>query len=689
MSKENNLLLEVGCEEIPARFMPALLADLKKKAEEKLLAARLSYLRVETLGTLKRLVLYVEGLASGQPDEVLEVKGPPAEAGEGAAQGFAKKYGVNVKELKVRTEGSRNYLVATVKKKGSAAEKVLTTLLPEISCSLYLPLSMRWGDLDFKFIRPIHYILALYNKKVIKFTLAGIQSSNKTCGHRFCVGTALVAVRGRGQGQALSLHFYKEFLRKKGVIVDQNERRALIKAKVKKAAANALIDESLLEEVNFLVEYPEAMVGGFDADFLALPKDVLITSMKKNQKYFPVLDQSGDLTSHFVLITDGVKQKNIKDGNQKVISARLSDARFFFEEDRKRPLASRIPDLKRVEFFEKLGNLYEKTERLVKLSEFIGRALKLSSEQLAQVKRIAELSKADLTCQMVFEFPELQGIMGREYARAEGEDRVVAEGIFEHYLPRFAEDKLPQSVPGYVAALADKIDTLVGCFAIGSIPTGSEDPYGLRRQALGVIKIILDKKIDLALDGIIEQAFRLYRPLLKELLDYEKTLRQLREFLGGRLKVILLEENLPYDTVDAALHKFSDVLEAQKIARGLSSIRGQEWFKGVCATQDRLKRITKGVTREHVIEADLTDAEEKQLHAEYLKVNWDVEEKVNAGAYEEAVKQLARLTEPVEKFFEKVLVMHENERLKSNRLALLRSIEKTFEQVADFTRIQL
>ncbi|MFA4905532.1 MAG: glycine--tRNA ligase subunit beta [Candidatus Margulisiibacteriota bacterium] len=685
MSKENNLLLEVGCEEIPARFMPGLLADLKQKTEEKLSAARLSYLRVETLGTPKRLVLYIEGLAQQQPDEVLEVKGPPAEAGEGAAQGFAKKYGINAKELKVRTEGNRNYLVATVKKKGLAAEKVMTGLLPEIICSLYLPLSMRWGDLDFKFIRPIHTILALHNKKIIRFNLAGIQSSNYTYGHRHKVKSQ----KSKVKITKADLKEYKSKLLKAGVLVDQNERRALIKAKVKKAAAGALIDERLLEEVNYLVEYPEALVGGFDADFLSLPKDVLITSMKKNQKYFPVLDQTGELASRFVLIADGSKPKNLKDGNQRVLSARLTDARFFFEEDRKRPLHSRIPDLKRVEFFEKLGNLYEKTERLVKLAEFIARNLKAAPEQTAQIKRIAELSKADLTTQMVFEFPELQGVMGREYARIEGEDRVVAEGIFEHYLPRFAEDKLPQSVPGYVVALSDKIDTLVGCFAVGSIPTGSVDPYGLRRQALGVIKIILDKKIDLPLNEIIEQAFRLYRPLLLELTDYEKTLRQLREFLEGRLKVILLEENLPFDTVDAALHKFTDVLEAQKVAQALSAIRGESWFKGVCATHDRLKRITKGVTREHVIESDLADAEEKQLHAEYLKVNWDVEEKVNAGAYEEAVKQLARLTEPVEKFFEKVLVMHENERLKLNRLALLRSIEKTFEQVADFTRIQL
>ena len=686
MSKGNNVLLEVGCEEIPARFMPALLADLKKKTEEKLREARLSYLRIDTLGTLKRLVLYVEGLADKQPDEVLEVKGPPAEAGQGAAQGFAKKYGVNVKELRVRTEGDRNYLVATVKKKGLAAEKVLSSLLPEIICSLYLPLSMRWGDLDFKFIRPIHWILALYNNKVIRFNLAGIQSSNNTYGHRY---HKIKNQKSKVKILKAEIKEYKSKLLKAGVLVDQNERRAMIKAKVKKAANGALVDESLLEEVNYLVEYPEALAGSFDPDFLALPKDVLITSMKKNQKYFPVLDQAGDLTSRFVLIADGVKQKNIKEGNQRVISARLSDAQFFFEEDRKTPLASRIADLKRVEFFEKLGSLYEKTDRLVKLSEFIGRTLKLPPEQLTQIKRIAELSKADLTTQMVFEFPELQGVMGREYARIEGEDRVVAEGIFEHYLPRFAEDKLPQSAPGYVVALADKIDTLVGCFAIGSIPTGSEDPYGLRRQALGIIKIILDKKIDLVLNEIIEHSFKLYRPLLKELLDYEKTLRHLREFLGGRLKVLLLEENLPFDAVDAALHNFNDVLEAREIAKVLSRLKGQDWFKGVCATQDRLKRITKGVTREHVIEADLTDPEEKQLHAEYLKVNWDVEEKINAGAYEEAVKGLSHLTDPVEKFFEKVLVMHENERLKLNRLALLKSAEKTFAQVADFTRIQI
>ena len=687
--KENNALLEIGCEEIPARFMPGLLQDLKKKTEEKLAAHRLTFSKIETLGTPRRLVLYVENLLGKQPDMVEEVQGPPAEAAftpdnkpTPAALGFAKKYGIKLDNLGLRTVGSKNYVFARVKRVGLPAEKVLAAVFPEIISSLYLPISMRWRELDFQFIRPIHWILALYGKKIVNFKLAGVRSGNKTSPHRYYrknVGTGLVPVRGQPQG--LSLYSYKNFLLKLGVMVDQRERREKIKAEVKKIAPRALLDENLLEEVTYLVEYPFAIMGKFNPEFLALPSEVLITSMKKNQKYFPVLDERGKLTSAFVIVTNGCKIKKVAEGNQKVIAARLADAQFFFKEDQKVPLRVRVADLKRVEFFKGLGSMYEKSERLKKLSEYLAHHLKMEADKAV---KIAELCKADLTTQMVFEFPELQGVVGREYAASSGEDPVVAQGIFEHYLPRFAGDELPKSEPGTIVALADKIDTLVGCFSIGAIPSGSEDPYSLRRAAHGIVSIILSKKLDILLDEVIEAAYRLYH---KEEKGFEKVYKALMEFIGGRLKAIMLEENLPYDAADAALANFNDILEVYEVAQVLAKNKKADWFAGISATADRIARIAKSVPRETVIEADLIDTEEKSLSELYLKVNWEVTEKLNAGNFEGALKELARFTDPVEIFFQKVLVMHPEERLKLNRLALLKSIEKTFLSVGDFTRI--
>lgn len=704
--KANNALLEIGCEEIPARFMPALLHDLKKKAEEKLAASRLTYSKVETLGTPRRLALYIEDLLPKQPDIVEDIQGPGAEIAfkdnhpTPAAEGFARKNGVKVEALSIRTVGNRNFVFAKVKRKGLTADKVLQTLFPEIISSLYMPISMRWRDVDFTFIRPIHWLVALYGSKIVKFELAGIKSGNKTSAHRFFgknVGTALacppkpegrrrVAVRASGQGQALSLQSYKEFLRKKMVMIDQHERKAKIEREVKRTASGALIDKGLLDEVTYLCEYPVAMLGKFDPAFLAIPKDVLITSMKKNQKYFPVLDSNGKLTAQFVFITNGAKGANLAEGNRKVLTARLSDAKFFFEEDKKTPLKMRLPELKKVAFFEKLGSMYEKTERLVKLSEYLAKHLKINEGKLTAIKRIAELSKTDLVTQMVFEFPELQGVMGREYALLEGEDTTVAWGIFEHYLPRSAEDELPKNLEGTVVSIADKLDSLVGCFAIGAIPTGSEDPYGLRRAAYGIVKIILHKKLDLLLDEAVEEAYKLYNFDSK---TFEKTFKLLMEFIGGRVKALLLETGLPYDAVDAALANFNDILEAEQLAKTLSENKKAEWFAGIHATANRLVRITKGQGREQIVEADLVDPLEKSLHELYLKVNWDVTEKLNNSNFAQALKELSRFTQPVEEFFQKVLVMHEDPRIRVNRLALLRLIEKTFLEVADFTKIVL
>ncbi|MBU0502509.1 MAG: glycine--tRNA ligase subunit beta, partial [Candidatus Margulisbacteria bacterium] len=599
----NNALLEIGCEEIPARFMPGFLVDLKAKAEEKLAAYQLAFSKVETLGTYRRLTLVIEGLPKKQPDQSFEAKGPPAKVAfdrEGkptpAAVGFAKKQGVAVDDLELRD----NYVFAQVEKKGETTAKVLKALFPEIIEALFQPLAMRWGSLDFKFIRPIHWIVALLGSYVVKFEIAEVKSGGVTQGHRY----AKLKIKNVKLKMA-ELLSYKKQLAKLGVIVDQEERRGLIHRQVEAVAkqikARVLIEDDLLDEVTFLVENPIAYLGSFDKSFLGIPAEVLVTSMKKNQKYFPVLDKGSNLLNKFVVVTDGCKNPKVVEGNEKVLAARLSDAKFFFDEDQKVSLKDRLGDLEKVGFFAKLGMMSAKVERIGKLAELIGKRLHFSEGQLARVKKIAVLSKSDLTTKMVYEFPTLQGIMGRHYAALSGEDQKVAEGIFEHYLPRFAGDELPKTAEGAVVGLADRLDTLVGCFSIGAEVTGSADPYGLRRAANGVIRLILGLKLDLLLDEIIEHAYKLYSHEAK--LDAAKTAEKLLMFIAARLKPALIEENIRYDVVDAVLVSFNDILDSALKAQVINGLVAQKWFAGVVASADRIKRIAKDGSRDEIIEA--------------------------------------------------------------------------------------
>jgi len=699
-----NALLEIGCEEIPARFMLGLLEDLRRKTEEKLKQKRLAFERIETFGTYRRLILYIENLSPKQTDLVEEVKGPPAEMAfdasgnpTQAALGFAQAQKVSPKELFLRTLGNKNYVFAKVTKRGRPTPKVLQELFPEILSSLYLPLAMRWGNLDLKFIRPVHWILALYHNQVIKFSWGGVKSSNLTFGHRY----------GKIKDQKSKIKkadflTFKKILSKLEVIVDQEERKELIRKKVEEAAkkvkAQAQIDEDLLNEVTFLLENPIVYVGNFKKEFLSLPQEVLITSMKKNQKYFPLLEKEEKLMAKFAVVTDGCKNPKVVEGNEKVLSARLADARFFYQEDLKLPLKLRVPDLEKIAFFEKLGSMYHKAERISKLSQWIGKRIGLSEESLNLVKRIAELSKADLTTKMVFEFPELQGTMGKEYALHSEEDPKVAQGIFEHYLPRFASDKIPESLEGVAVALADRFDSLVGAFSAGYLPTGSEDPYGLRRAAHGIIRIILEKKIDLLLDETIEHAYKLFEPVFLGYLfkqgetgyqDFPKIKKNLLDFLAARFKPLLLEKGIRYDLAEAALSDFNDLLDVQEKCLALNSVLKKEWFKGVVLSADRVSRLAQGAPREQVLEHDLVEQEEKELYQLYLKINYEVNDKIMKEKWLEATQTLTKLTEPIELFFEKVLVMHEDERLKTNRLALLKSLGKLYLSIVDFRKIVL
>lgn len=699
-----NALLEIGCEEIPARFMPGFLKDLGEKAEEKLKQERISFSNVQTLGTYRRLTLYIEDIAKKQPDLAEELKGPPAERAfdssgkpTQAAIGFAKSQGISVEDLTVKTVGGKNYVFAQVVRKGKTAEKVLATLFPEIIASLYQPLTMRWGSLDFKFIRPIHWIVALCGNKVVKFELAGIKSSAKTQGHRY---TKLKAQSSKLK--IAELLSYEKLLAKLGVIVDQEVRKDLIRKKVeaaaKKAKSAVLIEEDLLDEVTFLVENPIPYVGTLKKEFLSIPQDVLITSMKKNQKYFPLMNKAGKLEAKFIVVTDGCNNAKVVNGNEKVLSARLADAKFFFEEDKKLPLKVRVADLEKVGFFEKLGTMTHKVERISELAAWFAKRLGLDEAGIKNVRRIAELCKADLTTKMVYEFPELQGVMGREYALLSGEEPLVAQGIFEHYLPRHAEDELPKSLEGKAVALADRLDSLVGCFSVGAIPTGSVDPYGLRRAVNGIIRVILENKIDILLDEAIEHSYKLYEPVFLGYLfekgetgyqDFPKIKKQILSFIAARLKPMFLEKGIRYDVVDAVLGDCNDVLDCSIKVGVLDKSVAKDWFAGIVRSADRVSRIAKKVPREEVIEADLAEAEEKELYSIYMKANWEIGEAINNEDWKKALQGLAVLTDPIEAFFDKVLVMHKEERLKVNRLALLKSIERLYLRVADFRKVVL
>jgi len=699
-----NALLEIGLEEVPARFMSGFLLDLKKKAEEKLAQSRLKYSKVETLGTLRRLTLYIENLAIKQEDIVEEIKGPSKSAAfdekgnpTKAAQGFAKKQGVKLSDLEIKSVGKTEFVFAKVKRKGLGTPEVLTQLFPDIITLLYFPLSMRWGTTDLRFIRPIHWILALYEKKIIKFELGGIKSGNKTYGHRFFDGGRPIVISSK---KGIDLKAYEKILLGHGVVVDQNKRKEKIKVEVKKAAkGRPLIEEDLLEEVNYLVENPVAAIGKFNSDYLKLPKEVLIITMKKNQKYFPVLGGRGELLPSFVVVTDGTRKKDIKgvvQGNERVLTARLSDAEFFFKEDKKVALKDRVGELKKVAFYEKLGSMFEKKERIKAMSSWFAKELELSEVEIKKIEKIAELSKADLVTQMVFEFSELQGIMGREYALAEGEEKAVAQGIFEHYLPRHPGDDLPTSIEGTTVGLADKFDSIIGCFSVQLIPSGSEDPYMLRRQAHSIIQIILKKKLDISLEDVIERCYKLYEPVFLEHLfkkgetgykDFAGIKKSVLDFLAQRLKGVILEEGVRYDVADASLSMFNSIVDVYEKSKVVMKYLGSDKLKGIVLTSDRIMRLAKEATRENIIESDFAEDGEKSLHDLYLKINWAVGEALGKRDFREALEELAKMTAPVDKFFVDVLVMHKDEKLKLNRLALLKNLERMYLEVADFPKI--
>lgn len=688
-----DLLLEIGTEEIPSSFLPGAISDLAVRARELLGEARLDFQEIRTSGTPRRLVLYVTGLAAIQRPFSRQVVGPSARVAfdaEGrptaAALGFARSQGISWESLMVKTLEKGEYLVASIEEPVLPTPEVLTSLLPQLITSLPLPKGMRWGEGNLRFLRPIRWVLALYGDQVIGFEMDGIRSGPLTYGHRF-LSPKPVRVR--------SYRDYQAKLRRKFVIVDREVRRRMIQEAAEEEArrlgGQVEWDQELLATVADLVEYPVAIGGQFDQEYLQLPREVITTPMKKHQRYFPVVDEKGKLLPYFVAVSN-LKPKDeslIRHGNERVLAARLADAHFFFKEDRKSPLESRVPQLSHILYQERLGTLYEKTERLCHLCKFLADRLSPGERDLAL--RAARLAKADLVTLMVKEFPDLQGTMGRIYARLDGEEEKVAEAIEEHYLPRFAGDRLPRTLLGSLVSVADKMDSICACFGMGITPSGSEDPYALRRQGTGLILAILEQGLRLSLSGLIDEALtqvgaHLSRSSGSGLVAGAK--EKVLAFLGQRLEGVLAERGYALDLIEAVVATgFDDLVATQRRVEALATLRQRPDFENLAIAFRRLRNILppgfSGSVRSHLFQEEA----ERQLWEETEKVKERIGPLLAQEDYLAALEAISSLRPAVDRFFEQVLVMVREDEIRENRLSLVAAVLRLLEGLGDLSRL--
>jgi glycyl-tRNA synthetase beta chain len=686
MGKE--LLLEIGTEEIPAGFIPRALEEMALLIREELHAHRIAHGEVRTLGTPRRLVLLVRDVVEKQADVEREKLGPAVRTAfdhngkpTKAAMGFARGQGLKVEDLKIVQTDRGEYLCAVRKEEGKASSALLIEIVPRLIGSISFPKSMRWGTVEVRFARPIHWILALFGGEVISFRFGGIESGNRSYGHRFMKPRAI---------EVRDFRTYERKMKSAFVIVDPQERRRMIEQGIVEAAGTVsgkvLRNEGLLDEVTYLVEYPNAVVGTFDGEFLNLPREVVINAMEEHQRYFPIVDGKGDLMPHFVCVcnTRTRDMESVTRGNERVLKARLSDATFFFQEDTKEPLDRKVEALKGVIFQAQLGTSHEKVLRFKELALYL--AGKFRPDLWAKVERAAMLCKADLVTGMVREFPTLQGVVGREYALISGEDEEVATALYEHYLPAFAGDRLPSEPIGDFISIADKVDTIVGCFGIGLIPTGAGDPFALRRQALGIIRILLEKGYFLSLGEILEKSLQLLREKLT--LPAQQTKGAVLDFLRSRFQNLLISEGYPYDVVEAVMSAhFDDLLECRGRIEAITRLKAEEELLALATSFKRVTHITKGTSPGEVNASLLQDPSEKALFKRYLQVKGEVEKNIEEKAYEHALMKMMKLKGPIDDLFDSVLIMDEIKEKRENRLALLGNITALFFGIADFSKL--
>ena len=680
-----DLLFEIGAEEIPAGFMPNILGQLKQLAETKLNDAHLPFESIATYGTPRRLALIVKGLTDTSAEISERHKGPSASIAYDAdgnatkaAIGFARGKGLDVADLVVED----GYIYAETKTAGVPAKDIVTDMLPQLITGLNFPKSMHWGNLDAKFVRPVRWLVALLDEEVIPVEFATVKSGNVTRGHRF-LGADEITIKNASS--------YVDTLKENFVMVDQDARRELISKQLHDIAAskNASIvwDDDLLEEINYLVEWPTALCGGFEESYLALPDAAIITPMKDHQRYFPLIDQDGKLLPMFLTVRNGSDHsiEVVQAGNERVLRARLDDAKFFFNEDRKKPLIDRQDGLTKIVFQEGLGNLADKTERLLKLGRVFGEECGLHEDAAVVLERATELAKTDLTTGMVTEFTELQGVMGKEYALLDGESPEVAEAIFEQYLPRFAGDVLPQTEAGKVLSIIDKVDNIVATFSRGLIPTGSQDPYALRRQTIGILNILLGSEWNISLRPIFKASMELLNvPAEKQ----DELLDQVEEFFTLRLKNIFLDREVPHHVIDLLLSNNElSVADVEGLVNALLANRIDEDVELVQA-YTRMYNLVKDVEYTGVNSDLLKEDAEKALFEAASKASEASSAAWEAGDYDAVVAVPATLVPAINKFFEDVMVMDKDEAIKANRLQLVRLAYSVMAIIGDISALK-
>jgi len=695
MAKE--LILEIGTEEIPAGFLDEATQNLASLCRRALEENFLSYDGLETFGTPRRLTLRVKGLADKQQDRTEEAYGPPIkiafdEKGNPTkpALGFAKAQGVDINKLITVKRDRGEFLALKRKIKGQKTDKILKEILPDLILSLPFRKSMKWGDGEITFVRPLRWILSLFGGKTISFELEGLKSSSKSYGHRFMNPKPF---------KVSNWEDYEKGLKEGYVLLDQKKRNETIKKAITELAdkIGGLIpeDPELLETVTNLVEIPIVLKGDFEEEFLALPNEVLISVMKYHQKYFPVFSKSkkGQLLPHFIFVcgTPVEDTQVVCKGNERVIRARFSDARFFYDEDKSSQLSSKLEDLKGMVFLSEIGTYYQKTQRLIELAGYLGKTLGFK-DSIKDIKRAAELSKADLATQMVFEFPELQGIMGKYYAELSGEAPEVAKAIEEHYMPISRDGDLPETEIGSIVSIADKIDTISSCFISGLIPTGTSDPYALRRQAIGIINIVFERNFHLSLKelfqaslkSIINQTDNKYSDSLEE------TLNAIMGFMTERFRNLMITEGFAQDVVDAVVSaEFDDILDAKRKIEALTEFRKAADFEALGIAFKRVVNIVKGHTAKKVSEKHLIEPVEKDLYKSFKEVRDKVQAKILEKNYLDSLLLMKNLKEPVDKFFDNVMVMDKDPKIKENRLSILSEIKNLFFKIADFSKLSV
>ncbi len=720
-----DFLLEIGCEEIPAAFLEPAGRQMSKDASSLLAGNSIDFnSNIISFYTPRRLVLYIKDVAEIQSEKEVPEKGPPRriafdEKGEPtrAALGFAKKWGVDIASIYVED----GYVYTKVKYGGQETHK----LLEEFFCrkiieSVNFPKTMRWEESGFRFARPIRWILALFGDQVVKFQIADVKSNNLTYGHRF-LAPQKIEVKDAAD--------YFDRIKNAFVVIDAEERRQTIASQLtgaaKKHGVSVELDPDLIAETANLVEYPVVGVGHFDKSFLEVPAPVLITAMKKHQRYFPFSAENGQLAPLFAAINNLPSDEDdlITHGNEKVLKARLADARFFYDEDKKKPLEELVEGLKKVVFQESLGTVFEKCERLERTVQFLGELLKCEApratargfagkesihfvapldpalphgaggrragQHVPEAARAARLCKADLLTSMVYEFPELQGIMGKEYARLSGEPVEVCEAIYEHYLPRFNGDDLPKSAAGALLSLAEKLDNLTGCIGVGLIPTSSQDPYGLRRQALAVVQIVLHFEYRVPLKVVIKSILSHLKGKVVE--EHEEIINQTLEQLKQRLRFVLEQTGVPYDVINSVLaqEERDDLMDLSNRAKAIVELRKDENFSSMMTTHRRVVNILKSAPEKiPQLDPDLfADEAESVLREQLLKIKDKFLPLLDENNYVGAFEVLKPLQPAIDKFFDQVMVMVEDAKVKDNRFALLQEVADLFNRVADFSRI--